>query len=141
MGQSIPLVDGHSMGDTIPRVHNDTSGTARGIQGQHSLDGNVHGWGVEGLKHDLEERRNTYLCHLLSVGLGVQRSLCEQDRVLLGSHTELIVEGVMPNFLHVVPVSDNTVLNGVLQGEDSSLALGLITYVAVLLPHAHHDAL
>lgn len=31
-----------------------TGGTARGIQGQHSLDGYIHGWGVEGLKHDLE---------------------------------------------------------------------------------------
>ncbi len=54
MGQGVTLVDGHSVGDTITRVHHDTSGTTRGIQGQHSLDGNIHGGGVEGLEHDLE---------------------------------------------------------------------------------------
>ncbi|KGL74163.1 hypothetical protein N309_15114, partial [Tinamus guttatus] len=139
VGQSVALVDGHGVGDTIPRVHNNPSGTTRGVQGQHGLDGNVHGWGVEGLEHDLQERM--YLCHLLSVGLRVQRSLCEQDRVLLRSHTQLIVEGVMPDFLHVIPVGDNTMLNGVLQGENSSLALGLITHIAVLLSHANHDTL
>ena len=64
MGKSITLIDGHSVGDTITRVQDDTSGSARGVQGEHSLDGNVHGGGVEGLEHDLG--------HLLAVGLGVQ---------------------------------------------------------------------
>ena len=30
-----------------------TGGPARGVQGEHGLDGDVHGGGVEGLKHDL----------------------------------------------------------------------------------------
>ena len=47
-----PLVDGHSVGDPA-RVHHDASGTARGLQGKHSLNGHLHGWGVEGLKRDL----------------------------------------------------------------------------------------
>jgi hypothetical protein len=34
--------------------------------------------------------------------------------VLLGSDSKLVVEGVVPDLLHVVPVGDNTVLNGVL---------------------------
>lgn len=38
-----------------------TGGTARGIQGQHSLDGYIHGWGVEGLKHDLERLKKKAL--------------------------------------------------------------------------------
>ncbi|KFW03196.1 hypothetical protein N327_06971, partial [Fulmarus glacialis] len=127
VGQSITLVDGHGVGDTVPGVHNNTSGTTGGVQGKHSLDSHVHGWGVEG-----------YLCHLLSVGLGVQGGLREQHGVLLGSHAQLVVEGVVPDFLHVVPVSDDAVLDGVLQGQDPSLALGLVPHVAVLLPHAHH---
>ncbi|KFW71428.1 hypothetical protein AS28_07354, partial [Pygoscelis adeliae] len=123
MGQRVAFVDGHGVGDAIPRVHDDAGGAARGVQGQHSLDGYVHGRGVEGLKHDLG--------HLLPVGLGVQGGLSEQDRVLLRGHAQL----------HVIPVGDDAVLNGVLQGEDAPLALGLIPHVAVLLPHAHHDAL
>ena len=49
----------------------------------------IHGWGVEGLEHDL--------CHLFMVGLGVEGGLSEQDWVLLRGNTELIVEGVMPD--------------------------------------------
>merc|ERR1719476_478496 len=53
MGKSITLIDGNGMGDTITRVHDNTSGTTRGIQGEDSLDGNIHGGHVEGLEHDL----------------------------------------------------------------------------------------
>jgi len=85
--------------------------------------------------------KNIHLCHLLSVGLGVEWSLGEQDWVLLWGDTELIVEGVMPDLLHVVPVCDDAVLDGVLEGEDTTLALGLITDVAVLLSHTDHHTL
>merc|ERR1712243_367387 len=71
VGESITFIDGDTVGDTITRVHHDTGGTARGIQGQHSLDSHVHGGQVEGLEHDLG--------HLLPVGLGVEGSLSEQD--------------------------------------------------------------
>ncbi|KFP29797.1 hypothetical protein N325_12372, partial [Colius striatus] len=108
-------------------------GTARGVQGQHSLDGHVHGGDVEGLKHDLG--------HLFTVGFGVKGGLSEQGGVLLRGHTQLIVEGVVPDLLHVIPVCDDAVFNGVLQGQDTSLALGFISYVGVLLTHTHHDAL
>lgn len=37
------------------------------------------------------------LGHLLPVGFGVERGLCQQCWVLLRSNTELIVEGVMPD--------------------------------------------
>ena len=47
----------------------------------------------------------------------------------------------LTHLLHVIPVSDNAVLDGVLQGEDTSLALSLITNVRVLLAHTHHHAL
>ncbi|KFR13484.1 hypothetical protein N306_12013, partial [Opisthocomus hoazin] len=108
-------------------------GTARGVEGQHSLDGHVHGGDVEGLKHDLG--------HLLPVGFGVEGGLGEQGGVLLGGHTQLVVEGVVPDLLHVIPVGDDAVLNGVLQGQDTPLALGFVSHVGVLLAHAHHDAL
>lgn len=133
VGEGVTLVDGDGVGDTITRVKDDTGGTTGGVQGQDGLDGDVEGGGVEGLKHDLG--------HLLTVGLGVQGSLSEQDGVLLGSNTELVVESVMPDLLHIVPVGHDTVLNGVAQGKDTTLRLSLVTDVRVLLAHTDHDAL
>jgi len=133
VGESITFIDGDGVGDTITGVHDDTGGSARGIEGEDSLDGDVHGGHVEGLKHDLG--------HLFPVGLGVQGSLSQEDGLLLWGNAELIVEGVMPDLLHVVPVGDDAVLNGVLQGEDTSLGLSLITDIGVLLTHTDHDTL
>merc|ERR1711934_916803 len=45
----------------------------------------------------------------------------------------------MPNFLHVIPVSNNAMLSRVLQGQNTALALSLIDYIAVFLVHANHD--
>merc|ERR1719187_3099223 len=61
MGESITFIDGDTVGDTVTRVHHDTGGTARGIEGEDSLDGDIHGGQVEGFEHDLG--------HLLPVGL------------------------------------------------------------------------
>ena len=131
VGESITFIDGDGVGNTISRIHDDTSGTSRSVQRQDSLDGNVHGGGVEGLEHDLS--------HLLAVGLGVKRGLGQKNGVLLRGNTELVVKGVVPDLLHIVPVGDNTVLDGVLQGEDTSLGLGLISNEGVLGVHADHD--
>merc|ERR1712165_291277 len=113
MGKSITLIDGNSVGDTITRVHDNTSGTTRGIQGEDSLDGNIRGGHVEGLEHDLG--------HLFTIGLGVEGSLSQDDGLFLRGDTEFIVEGVMPDLLHVIPVGDDTVFNWVFEGEDTSL--------------------
>jgi hypothetical protein len=47
----------------------------------------------------------------------------------------------LTNLLHIVPVGDDSVLDGVLQGEDTSLALCLVSYIGVLLSHTDHDTL
>merc|ERR1719468_876712 len=111
------------MGDTISRVHDNTSGTARSIQGEDSLDSDIHGGHVEGLKHDLG--------HLLTVSLWVEGSLSQEDGLLLWGNTEFIVECVVPDLLHVIPVGDDSVLNGVLEGEDTSLGLSLISNIGI----------
>ena len=133
VGESITLVDGDTVGDTVTGVHDNTGGTSRGVQGEDSLDSNVHGGRVEGLEHDLG--------HLLSVGLGVEGSLSQEDGLLLGGNTELVVEGVVPDLLHVIPVGDDSVLNGVLEGEDTSLGLGLVSNIGILLSHTDHHTL
>merc|ERR1711978_559827 len=133
MGKSITLIDGDIVGDTITRVHDHTSGTTRSVEGKDGLDSNIHGGHVEGLEHDLS--------HLLTVSLGVEGSLSEEDGLFLGGNTEFIVEGVMPDLLHIIPVGDDTVFNGVFQGKDTPLGLGLITNIGVLLTHTHHHTL
>jgi hypothetical protein len=40
---------------------------------------------------------------------------------------------VMPDLLHVVPVGHDSVLDGVFESQDTSLGLGLVTDVRVLL--------
>merc|ERR1711881_108938 len=127
VGESITFIDGDGVRDTITRVHDDTGGTAGSVEGEDSLDGDIHGGHVEGLKHDLS--------HLLPVGLGVEGSLSEEDGLLLRGNAKLIVEGVMPDLLHVIPVGDDSMLNGVLEGQDTSLGLGLVTDIGVLLSH------
>merc|ERR1711881_412131 len=133
MGKSITLIDGDSVGDTITRVHDNTSGTTRGIKGEDSLDGNIHGGHVEGLKHDLG--------HLFTVGLGVKGSFSQEDGLFLRGNAEFIVESVMPDLLHVIPVGDDTMFNWVFEGKDTSLGLSLITYIGVFLAHTNHDTL
>merc|ERR1711988_1687776 len=133
MGKSITFVNRNTVGDTVTRVHDNTGGTSRGVEGEDSLDGNIHGRHVEGLKHDLG--------HLLTVGLWVEGSLSKKDGLLLWGNTEFIVEGVVPDLLHVIPVGNDSVLNGVLQCEDTSLGLSLISNICILLSHTDHDTL
>jgi hypothetical protein len=47
----------------------------------------------------------------------------------------------MPDLFHVIPVGDDSVFNGVLQGKDTSLGLGFISDIGVLLSHTDHDTL
>merc|ERR1719402_414852 len=47
----------------------------------------------------------------------------------------------MPDLLHIIPVGDDSVLNGVLEGEDTPLGLGLVTDIGILLSHTDHDSL
>ena len=49
------FIDGDSVGNTITRVQHDTGGTTRSVERQDSLNGNVHGRGVESLEHDLKD--------------------------------------------------------------------------------------
>ena len=89
--------------------------------------------GVEGLEDDLDE--------LLPVALRVERSLGVEMRGLVGGDSQLVVEGVVPDLLHVVPVGDDTVLDGVFEAEDPPLALGFVSDVAVFGAHTSHDDL
>ena len=66
---------------------------------------------VECFKDDLD--------HLFSVGFGVERGFGVEMRRLVRGDSQLVVEGVMPHFLHVIPVGDNAVLDGILERQNT----------------------
>jgi len=131
--ESVTLVHWHVVGDSITGVEHDTGGSAGGVEGEDGLDGDVHGWEVEGLKHDLG--------HLLSVGLWVEWGLGEEGWALFWGDSELVVVGVVPDFFHIIPVGDDTVFDWVFQGEDTSFGLGFVSDVGVFLAHTDHNTL
>merc|ERR1712226_118901 len=120
MGQCISFVDWHSVGHSITRIHNNASCSPRCIQRENCLDCHIHCWNVEGFEHDLG--------HALTIRLWIQRSLSKEDWMFFWGNTQFIVESVMPNFLHVVPVCDNSVLYGILESQYTSLTLSFITH-------------
>lgn len=58
-----------------------------------------------------------------------------------GGYSELIVEAEVPDFCHIAPIVDDAVFDGVGQFQDSRLGLGFLSYVHVLVVHAHHNVL
>ena len=63
--------------------------------------------------------------------LGIQRSLCEKDGMFLGCDAQFVVISMVPNLLHVVPVSDDAMLDGVFEVEDTPLCLGFVSTMGV----------
>merc|ERR550517_948457 len=132
MRKGITFINGHGMRDTITRIQHDSSCSSRCIQRQHSLNSNVHCRGVECLKHNLS--------HFLSVSFRVKRSFGQKYRVLFRGNPQFIVESVMPDFFHIIPVCDNTVLDWVLQSQNTALALCFITNISIFLSHTNHNS-
>merc|ERR1719361_2556511 len=61
--------------------------------------------------------------------------------MLLRLDSQLVEESVMPDLLHIIPRSHNSVLNRVFQCQNTSLRLSLISNIGVLLSHSHHHSL
>lgn len=100
------------MGNTITGIQYNTSCPTRGVQREYSLDRHVEGWGIESLKHDLG--------HLFTIGFGIERSLGQENWVFLGGNTQFVVEGMVPDLFHIIPISDDTMLNRVLEGKNAT---------------------
>ena len=60
--------------------------------------------------------------------------------MLVRGDAKLIVEGVVPDLLHVDPVGHDAVVDRVFEDENSSFSLRLVADVAVLLVHPEHGA-
>ena len=51
--------------------------------------------------------------------------------MFLRSNTKFVVEGVVPDLFHVVPVGDDAMLDGVLEGQYTTLGLGFVPSLGV----------
>jgi len=125
MWQRVTLVDWDGMGNTITGVDDATSNSTGRVEGKDGLDGNVELRNVEVLKEDLD--------HSLSVLLWVSWGLGKEGTLVVWGDAKLLVIAMMPDLLHIIPVVDDTVLDWVMELEDTSLLLGFLTNIAILL--------
>ena len=65
-------------------------------------------------------------------------NLSEESWVLFRSNSQLVEEGMMPDSFHTLPVVDDTVLDGVLKVQDTSLGIGLISDVSNIVQYTGH---
>lgn len=132
--EGVTLVDWDGVTDTIASIKHDTCGTARAAEGQHGLISDKEGWDREGLEHDLDHLLTVLLpLHHHPVTTRGTRDLAKEDWVLSWVDRELVVEHVVPDLLHIVPVGDETALNWVVQDEDTGLVASLITDIGILV--------
>jgi len=80
-----------------------------------------------------------YLCHLFAVCFGVEGSFSEENGVFFRGNTQFVVEGMVPDLLHIVPVGDDAVFDGVLERQNTTLGLSFISDVRVLLSHTDNQ--
>eukprot|EP00672_Neobodo_designis_P019099 CAMPEP_0174827150 /NCGR_PEP_ID=MMETSP1114-20130205/523_1 /TAXON_ID=312471 /ORGANISM="Neobodo designis, Strain CCAP 1951/1" /LENGTH=412 /DNA_ID=CAMNT_0016060757 /DNA_START=234 /DNA_END=1472 /DNA_ORIENTATION=- len=127
----VPLVHRDAVRHAVARVEHDARHAPRRVERQHGLDLHVDRLGAEGLEHDAR--------HLLAVLLRVERRLGEQDLVLARLGAQLLVEGVLPHPLHVLPVVDDAVLDRVLRRQHAALRDAVVAHVELAPRRARHD--
>lgn len=115
------LLNWDCMRNTISGINDTTRGSTVSIKRKNGLDCDIHSWNLESLKHQLG--------HLLSVCFWVHRGLSKEYIALGGINFELIIEAIIPNFFHLIPVCNYSRLDWVVQIKDTSHLIGLITNV------------
>lgn len=119
MRKGVSFIDWDGVSNSITRVDNETSSSTGGVEGENSLDGYVPFWDIE----CLEENG----AHSFSVGSWVSWSFGQQTVSIFWGYSEFVEEAVMPYFLHVGPISDDSMSNRVVKFTDTSLGLGFVT--------------
>lgn len=94
------------------------------------MDCEIIGGNLESLEHNFS--------HFFSIGFWVSGGFSKKSRVLVGGDSEFIVETMMPDLFHVIPVIYDTVLDGIAEFEDTLLGLSLFSDISVFI-HANHD--
>ena len=97
------LVHGHDVCDAVAGVDDHARRQTLRVQREDGLDGDVHAAEAVPLEHDL--------AHLLPVLERVHRRLGQEDLGAGRVDAHLLVEGVVPQQLHVVPAFDDAVFH------------------------------
>merc|ERR1719420_943201 len=84
------------------------------------------------------EHLEHYLCDAFTVCLWIQGGFRQQNGMLVWMNTELIVEGMMPYLLHVVPVRDYPVFDRIFKCKHTPSALCFISDIRVFVMCADH---
>ena len=106
------LENGTTMANTVATIKDEARCLASGIQTQHGLL----------LEEDLgdAELLEENVGSLSAVIVRIKRWICQQNGVLFRRDLELI-ENMAPKRFHIIPVGDDTVLNRVVELEDSAV--------------------
>lgn len=132
MGDGVSFVDWNGMRNSVTRVEDNTRCTSRRVKRENTLYAHIEAWNVKNFKHDLG--------HLLTILLVVDWSFSKKDRMFFWRNSKFRVESMMPNFLHIVPIVNDSALNGVFNSENTSFVLGFITNINLFLIKSNHDA-
>ena len=103
--EGVAVDDGDDVGDAVAAVEDETGEETLRVQGENGLDLDVDAVETPRLEHRLH--------HLLSVSLRILRRIREENLALARVHAELVVERVPPHLVHVLPVLDGAVRDGV----------------------------
>lgn len=113
----VAVDDGHSVAHSVTHVEHSSGGLSCREQGEDGLDVHVEAGHLEVLEKDFS--------HLLLVLLGVEWGFGLEAALVLGLHLEAVGLTEFPNLLHLVPVADDTIDYGLVDGADGSLLLSL----------------
>ena len=113
MIKHIAVKDAHYVRNAVSTIHHHSRRRSARVERQHGLRFALQSSEVELLEHDLR--------HLSTILLGIQRRLGEHDAksiggdgsAVVGVDSEFSLERVLPDLLHIVPVLDDAVFDGV----------------------------
>ncbi len=111
VGQRVAFENGHRVGDSVSGINHDSGRSSTRVQTQHGLNRHVELGHLEGVEHN----RN----HFFPVFLGVHGRFGQQTGVFVGFHSQLVLVTVVPDFLHGVPVLDDSVFDRVLESQNA----------------------
>jgi len=119
MGESKTFVYRNNVSDTITGIDDNTSKKTLSVKYEHGLNGDVDTLETILFEHDFN--------HAFSVLLGIHGSFCEHNLGFSGLNLQLFKESVVPDVLDFVPVTNDTVIEGIRDLEHVAALLSFIT--------------
>jgi hypothetical protein len=117
--KSKTFVNRNDVSDTITRIDNNTSKKSLSVEHKHGLNGDVDTLEAILFEHDLN--------HAFSVFLGVHGRFGEHNLGFGGLNLQLLEESIVPDVLDFIPVTNDTIVEGIRDLEHVAAFLSFIT--------------